>query len=202
MQLERRRATSSVTIHGRMRRRFVKLIAIATTPIFIVLAVQGLASHAYTQRPISELERYVRYLRIVLPDAETFTLEEGNSRYFCGYAGDGNGGQTLVGLAFLTTDLAPFEFGYKGAIMMMVGMTTGGTITGVDVIFHNEPFGYFSIDPPMFANQFKDKSILDPIEVGTDVDEVSRATITVRAAARSIRIAARLMIREFLAEDR
>ena len=174
----------------------------AATPILMVLAVQGLASHAYSQFPATELERYQRYLRVALPDAETYTLEERGLRHFRGYVGDGNGGRTPVGLAFLTTDLAPFEFGYKGNIMMMVGMTPGGHITGVDVIYHLEPFGYFSIDPPGFAAQFKDKSILDPIEVGTDVDEVSRATITVKAAARSIRLAARQLAREFLAENR
>ena len=201
MRLDRQSASWG-TIRGVNRQVGAELIAMAATPLLMVLAVQGLASHAYSQRPTSELERYDRYLRMVLPDAETFTLEERGSRHFRGYTGDGNGGRTLVGLAFLTTDLAPFEFGYKGNIMMMVGMTPGGTITGVDVIYHLEPFGYFSIDPPAFATQFQNKSILDPLEVGTDVDEVSRATITIKAAARSIRVSARQLAREFLAENR
>ena len=80
-------------------------------------------------------------------------------------------------------------------------MDTRGTLIGVQVVHHYEPFGYFSIDRPGFPEQFVGKSILDPLEVGKDIDAVSRATITVEAATRAIRRGARQLVRDFLAEQ-
>ena len=106
----------------------------------------------------------------------------------------------MVGLAFFTTDLTPRIYAYKGRITTLVALDIGGTLVGVQVVHHYEPFGYFSIDRPEFSEQFLGKSILDPLEVGEDVDAVSRATITVEAATRAIRQGARQLVREFLAK--
>ena len=78
-------------------------------------------------------------------------------------------------------------------------MDTKGVLTGVIVADHNEPYGDFSVDPPEFAAQFKGKSIRDPFRVGSDVDAVSRATITVTSAARAIRNSARRIATQLLA---
>ena len=61
------------------------------------------------------------------------------------------------------------------------------------MVYHDEPFGYFSIDLPEFIEQFRGKSALAPMTVGDDIDGVSRATITNNAAVRSIRDSARRM---------
>jgi hypothetical protein len=66
-----------------------------------------------------------------------------------------------------------------------------GTIAGVIVADHHEPYGYFSVDLPAFAAQFKGKSVRDPFRVGGDVDAVSRATLTVTSATRAIRNSSR-----------
>jgi len=63
---------------------------------------------------------------------------------------------------------------------------------------HREPFGYFSIDRPEFASQFKGKNIRDPFKVGGDVDAVSRATMSITSATRAIRDSARLAARRLL----
>jgi electron transport complex protein RnfG len=97
----------------------------------------------------------------------------------------------VVGLAFWTTDLDPLERGYDGPIKILVGLDMRGTITGVIVADHHEPYGYFSVDPPEFAIQFKGKSVRDPFKVGGDIDAVSRATLTVTSATRAIRNGAR-----------
>ena len=83
---------------------------------------------------------------------------------------------------------------------MLVGMSPGGTLLDISIVYHNEPFGYFSIDLPKFVQQFRGKSVLDRLTVGDDIDAVSRATITNNAAVRAIRDSARRMAREFLAE--
>ena len=141
-------------------------------------------------------------LRTLIPQADSFELVETHLRHFRAYTQSASGGDpTLVGFAFFTTDVTPRLYAYKGRITLLVGMDTAGRLIDVQVVYHYEPFGYFSIDPPEFAAQFKNKSILDPLEVGEDIDAVSRATITVTAATRAIRQGARLLAREFLAEQ-
>jgi transcriptional regulator of nitric oxide reductase len=103
-----------------------------------------------------------------------------------------------IGYAFWTTDLVPEQLGYHGHIHMLIGMDTAGRLTGVIVDRHTEPYGDFSVEPPAFGAQFKGKSIRDRFEMGADVDAVSRATITVRAAAREIRDSARMVARAVL----
>ena len=85
----------------------------------------------------------------------------------------------------------PQEHGYHGPIHLLVGMNMTGMLTGVVVAYDSEPYGYFSVQPPKFAAQFKGKSIRDPFRVGSDVDAVSRATITINSAARAIRDSSR-----------
>ena len=83
---------------------------------------------------------------------------------------------------------------------MLIGMDPRGTLLDISIVYHNEPFGYFSIDLTKFVEQFRGKSVLDRMTVGDDIDAVSRATITNNSAVRAIRDSARRMAREFLAE--
>ena len=141
-------------------------------------------------------------LRGLLPGADHFELHDRGPRHFRAFAAPGAGAAPpLIGLAFFTTDLAPRVYAYKGRITSLVAMDPGGRLIGVRVVHHYEPFGYFSIDLPGFTPQFAGKSILDPLEVGGDIDAVSRATITMEAATRAIRQGARRLARDFLAEQ-
>jgi Na+-translocating ferredoxin:NAD+ oxidoreductase RnfG subunit len=82
---------------------------------------------------------------------------------------------------------------------MLVGMNPKGELTGVIVTDHREPYGYFSVDLPEWPRQFVGKSIRDAFKVGTDVDAITRATITVTSASRAIRNASRKAARAHLA---
>jgi transcriptional regulator of nitric oxide reductase len=77
-------------------------------------------------------------------------------------------------------------------------MDTAGVIVGVLVVDHHEPYGYFSVDPPEFAAQFKGKSVRDPFRLGADIDAVSRATMTVGSASRAVRNSARRVATQLL----
>ncbi len=103
-----------------------------------------------------------------------------------------------VGYAFWTIDLVPGQLGYHGHIHMLVGMDTRGRLTGVIVDRNTEPYGDISIERPEFPLQFIGKSIRDKFAIGEDVDVISRATITVRAAAHEIRDSARMVARVVL----
>jgi len=139
-------------------------------------------------------------LKQLFPGAGTFTPRgEVDPLYFTAYAGNQPTprGKPL-GYAFWTIDLVPAELGYHGHIHMLIGMDTAGKLTGVIVDVNTEPYGDISVELPEFAAQFKGKSIRDPFVPGQDVDAVSRATITIRSAAREIRESSRMVARAVL----
>jgi transcriptional regulator of nitric oxide reductase len=140
-------------------------------------------------------------LKQLFPSAVAFTPRATRDPlYFSAYAVDPmTPSARPIGYAFWTTDLVPEQLGYHGHIHMLIGMDTAGRLTGVIVDRHTEPYGDFSIEPPAFGAQFRGKSIRDRFEVGADVDAVSRATITIRAAAREVRDSARMVARAVLA---
>ena len=137
-------------------------------------------------------------LRRVFPGAASFSAKQpGPPRHFVAYAGDA-ADRVVAGYVFWTTELEPLERGYDGPIKMLVGVGTDAELTGVLVTEHREPYGYFSVDLPAFANQFLGKDIRDPFRVGSDVDAISRATITITSSSRAIRNGARRVARALM----
>jgi NosR/NirI family nitrous oxide reductase transcriptional regulator len=138
-------------------------------------------------------------LRQLFPAATSFSAKNGTPPHFNAFANDARTSAPLVaGYAFWTTELSPLERGYDGPIKILVGMNTAGVLTGVIVVDHHEPYGYFSVDTPAFAEQFKGKSVRDPFRVGGDVDAISRASLTVGSATRAIRDSARRVARQLV----
>ena len=74
-------------------------------------------------------------------------------------------------------------------------------MTRIVVVDHNEPYGYFSVDPPEYAAQFISKSIREPFRVGNDIDAISTATLTVTSTTRAVRNGARRIARRFLSPE-
>ena len=142
------------------------------------------------------------HLRKLFPSAAAFSRLAGDPLHFIAYAVDPrtNPAAPPVGLAFWTTDLVPQEHGYHGPIHILVGMDMSGVLSGVVVDYDSEPYGYFSVEPPKFAMQFKGKKISDPFRVGGDVDAVSRASISIASATRAIRDSARMVAKQLLPE--
>jgi NosR/NirI family transcriptional regulator, nitrous oxide reductase regulator len=138
-------------------------------------------------------------LKRLFPAATAFSPKGGDPPHFKAFANGQGGIQTLLGLAFWTTELEPFERAYDGPIKILVGMDTKGLLTGVIVTEHHEPYGDFSVDRPEFAAQFRGKNIRDAFKVGVDIDAVSRATISVTSASRAVRNSSRRIARQLLA---
>ena len=136
-------------------------------------------------------------LKQLFPAATSFSTKEGDPPHYTVYSG-GTAPQNIVGYAFWTTEILPLERGYGGPIAILMGMDLTGHLTGVIVVEHHEPYGDFSIEPPRFAAQFKGKDVRDPFKLGEDVDAVSRASITMSSAVRTIRNSARRMARQYL----
>jgi len=166
--------------------------------LLLSLCVAGLvvygADRIFTNpNPAAELKR-------LFPTAAAFSPLSGEPLHFKAYAVDPktNPSAPPIGIAFWTTDLVPQEHGYHGPIHILVGMDMTGVLTGAVVAYNSEPYGYFSVEPPKFAAQFKGKSIRDPFRVGGDVDAVSRASISIGSAARAIRDSSRMIAKQLL----
>ena len=139
-------------------------------------------------------------LKLLFPSAAAFSPLEGSPLHFTAYPADPKSNPSVkpLGIAYWTTDLVPNEHGYHGPIHMLIGLDPNATITGVIVTYDSEPYGYFSVEPPKFAAQFKGKKITDPFVVGRDVDAVSRASISIASATRAIRDSSRMVAKQLL----
>ena len=143
-----------------------------------------------------------RHIREVLPDADAFSSKEGDPPYYKAYKIDPQTNRrTVVGLAFFTIDASPRERGYEGPINIAVGINMQGVITQIKVVAHREPYGYFSVDRDRFAEQFRGKSLRDRFRMGRDIDAVTRATMSIGSASRSIRKGARQILKQYLEEE-
>jgi len=160
---------------------------IAVLAVLLVSAAIAVAGQSSSD---SKLQAQLKQL---FPSATGFSAKEGQPPHFKAYSG----GQTVAGYAFWTTDFVPQEHGYHGPIHILVGLNLTGNLTGVVVDYDSEPYGYFSVEPPKFAEQFKGKSIRDQFRVGADVDAVSRASISIASAARAIRDSSRMAAKIF-----
>lgn len=169
------------------------LVLLALTPAAVVVDTYAATQYAATRVEMNE-DAY----REVLPGAETFESESGLYKHIRGYTASAGGDRELVGFVFTVKDLGARSRGYNGVIPILVGMDMRGRVTGIKIFKHFEPYGYRSINLPEYKKQFEGKSVLDPFEVGDDIDAYSGATITTVAATRAIRHASRRMAREFL----
>jgi transcriptional regulator of nitric oxide reductase len=167
----------------------------AAAPLALVAACSGLLAGGQSGIDARQLARLQR----LFPSASLFTPKEGDPPRFTAYVAGPGGARTLAGYAFWTTELSPLERGYGGPIAILVGLDPKGILTGIVVGEHREPYGDFSIDLPGFAAQFRGKDVRDPFRLGTDIDAVSRATITMTSAVRAVRNSARRVARELLA---
>lgn len=142
-------------------------------------------------------------LKTLFPKAGFFSPRSGTIPHFTAYAVDPKTDPKAapLGYAFFTTDVTKQVQGFDGPIYTLVGMDLTGRLTGVVVDFHTEPYGYFSIETPEYQNQFKGKSIRDAFRVGSDVDAISRASISVGSTTRAIRDSARAVAKELLSPE-
>ena len=169
----------------------------------LLVCVGGAAVAAQAQRIFTN-PKPEAHLKHLFPSAGGFSPLAGNPLHYNVYSRDpqAHPDASQIGIAFWTTDLVPNEHGYHGPIHILVGMDMSATLTGVVVDYDSEPYGYFSVEPEKFAQQFRGKSIRDPFRVGSDVDAVSRASLSVGSAMRAIRDSSRLVAKVLLPADK
>ena len=101
-----------------------------------------------------------------------------------GVASDG----TVAWSGILSQAVAPDLQGYAGPVELLVGIGSGADVTGVAILRHNEtPTFVAGIEEEWFLDQFKGKTVQDPLKPGTDLDGITQATVTVEAICAGVR---------------
>ncbi|MDI9441146.1 MAG: RnfABCDGE type electron transport complex subunit G [Firmicutes bacterium] len=79
--------------------------------------------------------------------------------------------------------------GYGGVVRVLVGVAEASDeILNIKILEHTETPGLGSrIENDDFRQQFAGKSTQDPIAIGSDIDNISGATISARAVAEAVR---------------
>lgn len=119
------------------------------------------------------------------PDRDVIMPDDGQSPRISYYRGRRDG--KIVGVAFVVVA----EKGYGGPITMMVGVTPGGTLTGLEILGQNETPGLGNrIAEPDFRRSFIGRGLDDyrwrVRKDGGDFDQISGATISSRAVVESL----------------
>jgi hypothetical protein len=101
-------------------------------------------------------------------------------------------GSSVGTVAFNTYDVVPGIRGYAGPIRVLLALDKHGTIIGIRILEHKETPNYVhSMETPGYLAQFLGKSLNDPFEIDRDIDGISRATVSVRALADTVRESSR-----------
>ena len=170
----------------------------------IIVLVGSVGMVTLTAQRIFTNPRPEPYFKTLFPKAAAFSPLERHAAPLQGLRRrpqDQSQRRRPIGFIFWTTDVVPREYGYHGPIHLLVGMDMTGIITGVVMDYNSEPYGYFSVDPPKFVEQFKGKSVRDPF-AWARTSPPSRARRSASASAtRAIRDSARRWRETFLTPE-
>jgi uncharacterized protein with FMN-binding domain len=82
--------------------------------------------------------------------------------------------------------------GYGGPVKMLVGLRPDGTITGVEIVSQRESPGFFRlVESSGLIPGYAGRHVTDPLQLGTDLDAVSGATLSSEGVADAVRAAVR-----------
>ena len=135
----------------------------------------------------------------VMPQAISFSQKSGSPPVIRAFSDPEQ--EQLIGLVFTTPDIPPEEVGFSGPLHLLVGMDLEGVLTGTKVLYYTESYRSFRgdfVEDAGFTQQLTNKSVADAFRLGTDIDTISRATITSWALTRGGRNAARRVAEAYL----
>ncbi|UNC91098.1 FMN-binding protein [Candidatus Contubernalis alkaliaceticus] len=148
--------------------------------IMVPLAIYAATSTGLLSAKDTEQEEVPAFLYAYVPDADRFESLEINGKTFYKAL---NGGREI---AYIMLDSrGP---GYGGDVRVNVTADTEGNVIAVEVTGHTETPGLGDkIEEQSWLAQFIGKGINDPISIGTDIDNISGATVSCRAVAAAVR---------------
>jgi electron transport complex protein RnfG len=160
------------------------------------VAAAGLAAVYNTTSPLIEAQRETKLqqaLQAAVPGADAFeaVTVEGRTHYVA------RKGNEVIGAAAL---VAARGYG-SDPIEMLIGVDGKGKILSVVITSMSETPGIGTrAKEAFFLNQFTGKTVDDPIEVGSDIDGISGASISARAVAGGVKSAAGVLKADFLGQ--
>lgn len=102
-------------------------------------------------------------------------------------------------VAFNSYEITPDIRGYAGPIKVLIVLTPEGRIYGLKIIQHQETENYVHyMLTPSYLKQFIGKHVNEPFEVDSDIDGISRATVSVKALTKTIKESSRIVASEVL----
>jgi hypothetical protein len=132
------------------------------------------------------------YLEDVAPGV-LFTEKSGTPPHY---------GSSVGTVAFNTYDVVPGIRGYAGPIRVLLALDKHGIIVGIRLLEHEETPNYVhSMEAPSYLGQFLGKSLNNPFEIDGDIDGISRATVSVRALADTVRESSRKVASQAMAVE-
>ena len=159
--------------------------------LFVITAISALLlayANKITAPIIAENNRIKTEaaMKVVLPDAETFTKVgiEGVEEAYIANASDGPAGVCVVTVAY----------GYGGEVKVITGINRNGEITGIDILSHSETPGLgANAENPEFTSQFVGKTANIGVSrgkaEGNEINAMSGATITSNAVTQAVNAA-------------
>jgi len=162
----------------------IRLLILVTT---IISLIAGYGIRTYLSGPKVDERTYLTEIAL-----EThFLPKQGNPPVFMSDTG---------AIAFNTFDITPQIQGYAGPIKVMLTMDRQGRITGLKIIEHGETKNYVHyMEMPAYLAQFIGKLASDSFEVDKDIDGITRATVSVKALATTVRESSRIVASNVLA---
>ena len=156
-----------------MKSMLKPIIAIAVVALILFGSVKGLSgiAAANENKEINEM------MATILPGSTSFTWEE--------YDGDDAAIQAVykgeTGFVIQTS-----VYGYAGNIVMMVGVSNEGTVTGLVVRDLSETYGLGAnaLTDTEFLSQYLETA--GDAEVGNNIDAITGATVTSKAVTRAV----------------
>lgn len=168
--------------------------------LFVICAVAALVlgiTNNITSPVIEErnIQASNKSRQIVLSDAEEFKQLEGMNSDIVVEVYEGLKGGDVIGYTIKTSPK-----GYGGAVEVMVGISTDGKITGVDIGNHSETPGLGSkASDPAFKDQYLDKDVANSLLVvkgsvnnDNEISAISGATITSNGVTSGVNAAMKI----------
>jgi Na+-translocating ferredoxin:NAD+ oxidoreductase RnfG subunit len=84
------------------------------------------------------------------------------------------------------------EIGKHRPITFVVGVTSEGSVRGVEIMIYREAVGG-DVRMKRFLKQYRGKDLEEPLQTGKDITNISGATLSVRAVNRGTRKALALV---------
>lgn len=176
---------------------FSSAAAAALAIFYLVKALQVLVPPANLQPAITQAD-----VEKLFPTATGIEyVSSVTPKHYLAYSGSAEG-RVLEGYAVGSSECAPDIRGYAGPVPLLVALDGRGRVLRVVALPNEETPSYVSrLFSDRYLARFAGKSHQDPLRIGTDIDAVTGATVSLDALTRTLRETLRVFATSILHEE-